>query len=284
MPESREHQASRPADDRDREEKVEQLLLVGLDHYLAGQYEQAINVWTRVLFLDRKHPRARAYIDRARSALAERQRESEELLDSGVAALRRGETAAARRLIASAVDRGGSSDDALVVLERLDRLEAASGTASATATATAGRLRRRRRPGRTAEQPGGERPSVRWLPLALAIVLGGLLLATAATWDQILPLLVAPEAPAVAAPLPVEASVPVPRRAEFALTRAHSLFQRGHLREALHQLDRLPAGDPLQREVDALRATIQRTLLTGSDPGVALNPPEVVDDLNKPLP
>src|SRR5437016_396023 len=71
------------ASDADRTAKIEQLLLVGLDHYFAAQYDQAINVWTRALFFDRSHPRARAYIERARSALAERQRESEELLQHG---------------------------------------------------------------------------------------------------------------------------------------------------------------------------------------------------------
>ena len=76
---------------QDREAKIEQLLLVGLDHYFAARYELAINVWTRALFLDRTHARARAYIDRARSALAERQRESEELLQQGIAAFRRGD-------------------------------------------------------------------------------------------------------------------------------------------------------------------------------------------------
>jgi cytochrome c-type biogenesis protein CcmH/NrfG len=70
--------AIRPSSDTDRDAKIEQLLLSGLDHYFASQYDQAINVWTRVLFLDRSHARARAYIERARSALAEQQRESEE--------------------------------------------------------------------------------------------------------------------------------------------------------------------------------------------------------------
>jgi hypothetical protein len=69
-----------PLSDAEREARIEQLLLSGLDHYFAGQYEQAINIWTRVAFLERGHGRARAYIERARSALAERQRESEELL------------------------------------------------------------------------------------------------------------------------------------------------------------------------------------------------------------
>src|SRR3954449_13256300 len=83
----------------DRDAKIEQLLLVGLDHYFAARYELAINVWTRALFIDRSHPRARAYIDRARSALAERQRESEELLQNGVAAFQRGDADEARRLL-----------------------------------------------------------------------------------------------------------------------------------------------------------------------------------------
>ena len=63
--------------ERDRDARVEDLLLAGLDHYFAGQYELAISVWTRVLFLNHGHARARAYIDRARSAIAERQRESD---------------------------------------------------------------------------------------------------------------------------------------------------------------------------------------------------------------
>src|SRR5713226_9114368 len=91
------------APDPGRDAKIEQLLLVGLDHYFTAQYEQAINVWTRALFLDRSHPRARAYIERGRSALAERQRESEELLQTGVAAFNRGESHEARRLLQAAL-------------------------------------------------------------------------------------------------------------------------------------------------------------------------------------
>src|SRR5215203_1373407 len=103
--------------------KIEELLLAGLDHYFASRYEQAINVWTRALFFDRGHARARAYIERARSALAERKRESEELLQNGLAAFGRGDADTARRLLQTAIDRGAPSDEALAVLGRLDRLE-----------------------------------------------------------------------------------------------------------------------------------------------------------------
>src|SRR5216110_2917396 len=120
-----------PALDADRDAKIEQLLLVGLDHYFTGQYDHAINVWTRALFLDRNHTRARAYIERARSALAERQRQSEELLHHGVDAFHRGEGDEARRLLQAAIDGGAPSDEAFAVLDRLNRFESPSG-ASAT--------------------------------------------------------------------------------------------------------------------------------------------------------
>src|SRR5262245_44632696 len=110
---------------RDHDARVEELLLAGLDHYFAGRYELAINVWTRVLFLDRGHARARAYIERARSAVSERQREGEELVHTGAAAFARGESQAARRLLTSAVERGAATDEALALLARIERLDAA---------------------------------------------------------------------------------------------------------------------------------------------------------------
>jgi len=109
--------------DATREAKIEQLLLGGLDHYFAGRYDRAIDVWSRAFFFDRGHARARAYIERARAALAERQRELEELLQQGVPAFDRGDAAEARRLLTAAIDRGAPAEEALAVLGRLDRLE-----------------------------------------------------------------------------------------------------------------------------------------------------------------
>src|SRR4030095_9956463 len=112
--------------ERDREARLEELRLSGLDHYFAGQHELAINVWTRALFIDRGHARARAYIERARSAIAERQREGEELIHSGAAAFQQGDPDTARRLLRSAVEHGAATEEALELLERLNRLDAAS--------------------------------------------------------------------------------------------------------------------------------------------------------------
>jgi len=109
--------------ERERDARVEDLLLAGLDHYFVGQHELAISVWTRVLFLDRGHARARAYIDRARSAIAERQREGDELVQTGAAAFDRGDAGEARTLLTSAVERGAHAEEALVLLERINRFE-----------------------------------------------------------------------------------------------------------------------------------------------------------------
>ena len=132
------HNAPSIDGDAERDAKIESLLLSGLDHYFAADYAQAIDVWTRALFLDRQHARARAYIERARSALAEEQRETEELLHNGVAAFERGEIEAARQLLNAAVQRGGAHEVALAFLTRIDRLSAAaSGRAAAGCRAAA---------------------------------------------------------------------------------------------------------------------------------------------------
>src|SRR5688500_15880082 len=91
----------------DREGRVEALLVDGLDHYFSGRYEQAIHLWTRVLFLDRSHARARAYIDRARTALAEQHRRTDEMLHVGGELIARGDTDQARALLTRAMAASG---------------------------------------------------------------------------------------------------------------------------------------------------------------------------------
>src|SRR5947199_3635384 len=162
-----------PTSDVDRDAKIEQLLLAGLDHYFAARYDQAINVWTRALFLDRSHPRARAYIERARSALAERQRKSEELLHTGVAAFQRGEGDEARRLLHAAIDGGAPSDEALAVLDRLNRLEAAAAPATAPAATPSRRERTRQTADAGARAESGRRATV-FAIVSIVIVGAGL--------------------------------------------------------------------------------------------------------------
>ena len=253
----------------DRDAKIEQLLLVGLDHYFAARYELAINVWTRALFLDRTHARARAYIDRARSALAERQRESEELLQNGVDAYQRGEGDQARRLLQAAIEGGAPSEEALALLDRLNRFEAADQPAVSPRSGPTTR-QRAPRPSRTTPRSAGGTLGI------VAVVM--LAVAAAATttgvaawkdlidWRSIVTLarMVARSegAPAaVSAPVARDAPLPLPRQGETALLRARALMAGGHLRDALTILDAVRRTDPQQPDVDRLRGDIQRQLL-----------------------
>jgi tetratricopeptide (TPR) repeat protein len=241
----------------DRDAKIEHLLLVGLDHYFAAQYEQAINVWTRALFFDRSHARARAYIERARSALAERQRESEELLQTGVAAFHRGEGDTARRLLQAAIDGGAPADEALAVLERLNRLEGAE----PPSTPRAGRLPRvkRPRPIDGASHSFGV-VAVWMLAAGLAVLAVGYVATPRGRLD--LRSLWLPDAPSTtAAPVAVDRVLPLPRQGETILARARALIAGGHLREAIAALEGVRFTDPQRAEADRLRGDIQRQLL-----------------------
>jgi tetratricopeptide (TPR) repeat protein len=272
------HRSDVHADDAgsgsDRDAKIEQLLLVGLDHYFASRYELAINVWTRALFLDRSHARARAYIERARSALAERQRESEELLQTGVAAFDRGDGDEARRLLQAAIERGAPSEEALAVLDRLDRLESVVSPARTIPSGRAARARPPHAAGRRGHSIAG---LVAITAVVVAVIgLGGY---AATSWDdQRRDALLAvirsvsdaaglgkPSAPAATASVPIarDSSVPpsLPRRGETSLTRARALVAGGHLHDALTALDSVRPTDPQKVEADRLRADIQRQLL-----------------------
>jgi tetratricopeptide (TPR) repeat protein len=256
-----------------RDAKIEQLLLVGLDHYFTAQYEQAINVWTRALFLDRNHARARAYIERARSALAERQRESEELLQNGLAAFRRGEGDEARRLLQAAMNHGAPPDEALAVLDRLNRLEQGAAAQRPVSTAREGRLPLQPR----APDPAPSRRSGFMLGLALVALCAAAGVFEAARhpidWRSLLAVEPAP-APSVPVAATVDAHLPIPLRGETALARARALNAGGHLRDALAELDRVRPTDAQRADADRLRGDIQRQLI-GLTSAAAEAPPDI---------
>jgi hypothetical protein len=261
----------------DRDAQVEQLLLTGLDHYFAARYDQAIHIWTRVLFLDRGHARARAYIERARSAQAERHRESLELLHHGADAFDRGDAPTARRLLSTAVEHGAPPEEAQALLERLDRLDVASGRG-----APAPKVRARRAPDRPPHVAARPASSLA-LPITLLLIV---ILAVAAalylisSWDRLERWFAFGATPQVTSAAAVPAApVVVPTAAEAALVRARMLVGkrlnepddpiRGDdervLREALRALDAVKAGDALRGEADQLRAAIQRALISNVD-------------------
>ena len=248
--------ASEPPGDAEREARIEQLLLMGLDHYFAGQFERAISVWTRVVFLERHHDRARAYIERARSALAERQRESEELLHTGVSAYNAGDIEQARDLLTRAVARGNDSAD--VFLDRLNRVGTSGPGADLWIDPLPARSNvRRRRAVPPPRRKGWVAAALFAVVLAVAMLLGGLPIGT---WLS---------DPQVAAPAPpiqpaYDEPLPVVRASEIGVARARALHADGRLIDALRALDSVGIADPYRAEADALRADVQRDLFAAA--------------------
>lgn len=259
--------------------RIEHLLVTGLDHYFAGEFEAAINLWTRVLFLDRNHDRARAYIDRARSAQGEQHRVSEALVHQGLEAFDRGEVARARTLLSDALDQGASHDLALGVLGRIDRLDVGqTRTTSDPLPVARRRVLPRRRP---SETPGTDRRLGlgTWLGLVSVVTLVG---AVALYYDTPLnlsgfwPARPVADRPFTATVTP--APLPIPLPAETYLRESRALFAGGKLRDALRAIDRVPVGDSLRPDADRLRGDIQRELLAvasaeGSSPAGLTSPP-----------
>ena len=248
---------SSSAGDAERDAKIESLLIAGLDQYFAAHYTQAIDVWTRALFLDRSHARARAYIDRARSAMAEQQRESEELLHNGVAAFERGELEAARQMLNAAVQRGGAHDVALAFLTRIDRIHAAAAATSTPATL----------PSKTPFRPraaASARPASVWSSVVVIVLIAAAAAVAIASWDQLrewIPALGTGSQDGLAHVRVVQEPLVVPRSSEVALERARSLFASGRPYDALRALELVRPTDPLRGDADKLKAAIQRELL-----------------------
>jgi hypothetical protein len=230
--------------------QIEDLLIAGLDRYFAGRHEEAIHIWTRVLFIDRGHRRARAYIERARLALAERQREQEILLQDGVAAMGRGDTGEARSLLSRSIRDAGPDDRALAALAHLDRLEHASAAPPAPTAPPAAR----RAP---VPLPAARVP---WTALLVILALAGgaafVVFGTPDWWTAV--------RGRDAADSPSAQSLPIITTSEAAVVRARTLHARGHLRDAAAALDVIPADDPLRGEADRLLTEIQDALLAST--------------------
>ncbi|HYH07441.1 MAG TPA: tetratricopeptide repeat protein [Thermoanaerobaculia bacterium] len=79
----------------DDQKKIEQYLADGDRAFDAGDYQQAIDLWSRIFLIDVTNDDASARIERAKAKRRELEQKIEPLLASGVAAFERGDTARA---------------------------------------------------------------------------------------------------------------------------------------------------------------------------------------------
>ncbi len=253
----RAHQTTRVEPDPPVNETIEALLVAGLDRYFAGDYDGAVHAWTRVLFLDRRHARARAYIERARLVLAERQRLADELAARGAEAFQAGETTEARSLLTSAMAQGAPDEPILAMIDRIDRLnpvKAPSVSVPRRAVALGRAVLKRQ---------ARHRRSPILAAALIAILFAG---AGWVAWPRIVARAVAPLATSEAHGTVVPpGDLALPRLSDLVILRARGLFERGHPHEALDALRQVPIDDAARAEADRLRADVQATLLGGLD-------------------
>ena len=264
MPESRRAEHRLTSDgESERHTLTETLLDEGLEQYFNGRYEEAIHLWTRVLFVDRSHARARAYIDRARSMMAERQRRSDEMLETTRDLLEQGHTDAARQLLSEAIASTGDDDRASALRSQLDRLERAA--APAASSSAVGSIAAAASPAWSWPRPWRSWTATTVVLAVVAIVAAALTIPSArnriglGTADSGLVTATA------------SAALPVLSSADVAMVRAKNLYRNGRLAEALQALDRIGPESNLRADADALRINIQRLLLaSGQEPSRAL--------------
>ena len=97
--------SSNSEESADLENQIEQFLPSGLNRYFQVENDRAINLGGRILFLVRLQAPARAYIERNRTAAAERIHEFRQTLQTGAEALNSGNAERAGALLYSVAPR-----------------------------------------------------------------------------------------------------------------------------------------------------------------------------------
>jgi hypothetical protein len=259
------------------------LLRQGDELYERGDYQQAIHVWTRILFLERGNPEARHRIDRAKEAVAERQRK----LDAEIAEARghfdAGDIEAARASVRSvlAADAGhGEARQLGTAIEILDRRSEAPREGDVPAAEPAPFTK-----GVVIKVPRGSRPA---LPRAIrpkaprfkmvAFVVGALLTFAApafylsANWESIVSGEAFGHPPDLStAVVPDRLAAPVPDLSRLRYYNGQRLFGEGRYREALVELRRVDRDSAIMAEARSLMLRIEDRLLrgpTGPEPAI----------------
>lgn len=115
----------------DDQKKIEQYLVDGDRAFEAGEYQQAIDLWSRIFLIDVTNDDASARIERAKSKRRELEQRIEPLLASGIAAFDRGDTARAHADLTEVLRLDPQNLSAQDYLDRLEETLAGGGAAPA---------------------------------------------------------------------------------------------------------------------------------------------------------
>lgn len=256
--------------------RAAELLRQGEELFERARYEEAIHVWTRIRFLDRRDFRAQASIDRAKRAVAERQRRLDVELVGAIRLLDDGDVDTAREMVSEVLRQDPRHTEAHQLSERLAVLDrrmdvSAERTPSAAdidlddpATKQGVLLRvPRTPPTRRLSPPSGTPMKMAGFVLGAILVLSSGALYLYLHWESI----VSDGAfGGTAAAGPVGAfpvGAPVPDGSQLHFYNGERLYQKGRYREALAELSVVGRSSSVAEEARSLILRIEQRLLRG---------------------
>lgn len=121
----------------EEDDRIAALLEEGQEAFERGEYQAAIDAWSRIFLIDIDHQQAAELIDEARTRKAEKEREVEELYHEALAHAEAGETEEARRGFERVLERQPGHLAAEEYLERIEQGEELAAPADTDATDTA---------------------------------------------------------------------------------------------------------------------------------------------------
>jgi len=247
------------------------LLRFGEALYASGEYQQAIHVWTRILFLDRSNSEARVRIDRAKQAVAERQRKLDAQVADAVGLLEAGEIGRARESVRSVLATDASHSEARALSDAIDALDRRAeapvpeAETRAPQPSSKGVIVRVPKGARASASPAG-RTAVSFK--ITAFLLGALALFASSAfylsrnWDAIVSGGSFGGPPDAAKTVLIDRpAASVPDLSELRYYNGERLFAQGRYREALAELHRVDRGSKVAVEARGLVLRIEDRLL-----------------------
>lgn len=263
------------------EPKIDELLRQGDYLVRSGRYQQAIHVWTRILFLDRGNRVAREAIDKAKKMLAERQREIDVMVLDAAQFYGDGDRHKAKKLLDHVLAIDPRHTEARTLWEKLDSLDrrgegSSSVTAEPDSDVTPRPRRRASRNGAASTKRGKS-----LLPLKMAaflfcafclLALGGFYIHL--NWDSLV-------GDSAFAPSPREGLQelgerdipPLPTLSELHYFNGARLFAKGRYREALAELERVGRQSSVAEDARSLVLRIEERLLRDVIAAESTEPP-----------
>jgi tetratricopeptide (TPR) repeat protein len=108
--------------------RIVELLDEGQAAFDRGEYQPAIDAWSRIFLIDIDHEEAARKIERARQLKSEREREVEEIFHEGIASFDKGDFAAARETFRKVLELNPAYALAREYLDKIDEREAGGTT------------------------------------------------------------------------------------------------------------------------------------------------------------